>query len=394
MTEVVATHDQALHAGEASWQRLIDMTAGDALACYQCGSCSSICPWSIISDQLLSPRHLMRLSQLGLAQSTDSLWLCTDCRQCVAVCPREVPIPDIIRTLRSRSWEEMKVPNGLPTVLWSIFWNNNPWSQPPSLRARWADNFDVPIFDPDLHEYLLFIGCTSAYDRRLSQVARAVVKLLKEADIPFGILGEEEPCCGEAALSVGHRSFFDDLILQATQSFASINVRKIVMLSAHCYDALKNNYPQKIDSWVEIIHYTELLNDLADRGKLAFKNPLDIKITYHDPCLLARSNPLSDAPRHLLSLVLDSELMEMPRSRESTLCCGGGGGRMWLETEAGHRLSDLRVSEAVETGAEVLVTACPYCLSTLEDSVKSSPSNKLRILDIAEICLMGLNDDE
>jgi len=167
-----------------------------------------------------------------------------------------------------------------------------------------------------------------------------------------------------------------------------------VMLSAHCYDALKNNYPQEIDSDIEVIHYTELLADLADRGKLAFNNPLDMKITYHDPCLLARSNDLSGAPRHLLSLLLDNELMEMTRSRESTLCCGGGGGRMWLETEAGYRFSDLRVSEAVETGAEAMVTACPYCLSTLEDSLKSSPTNELRILDIAEICLMGLDADE
>ena len=215
-----------------------------------------------------------------------------------------------------------------------------------------------------------------------------------EAAVPFGILGEEEPCCGEAALSVGNRSFFDDLILQATQSFASKNVRKLVMLSAHCYDALKNNYPQEIDSDIEVIHYTELLADLAVSGKLAFKNPLNMKITYHDPCLLARSNPLCDAPRHLLSLVMDIELMEMTRSRESTLCCGGGGGRMWLETEAGLRFSDLRVSEAVETGAEAMVTACPYCLSTLEDSVKSSPSTEMRILDVAEICLMAIDNDK
>ena len=389
--------DQVIVLDDDQWQRLLKKTDGAAAVCYQCGSCTAACPWGLVSERLQSARIVIRGAQLGTSRAqlgtsgdVNGLWLCTDCGQCEAICPRDVPVAAVTRALREIAWEDRQLPEGLPTILWSLYWNNNPWSQPPSERSTWSRELDLPQFDPDQHDILLYIGCTSSYDPRLAKTAKALVYLLRSASVPFGVLGDDEPCCGDAAFSLGHKSFFGDLAERATKIFNRRGVKRLITLSPHCYNVFIKHYPRSFRQVIEVHHYTQFLSLLIENGNISFERSVPRTITYHDPCLLARANPNYDASRRILEAIPGLELIEMERTKESTLCCGGGGGRMWQETEPGHRFSDLRIEEADATGAEMLVTACPFCLTCLEDSAKFNKAVSLQVLDLAELCVQGL----
>ena len=380
---------EPLLVDDALWERIFELTDGAAALCYQCGVCTATCPWGIVHREPLSVRTFMRQAQLGLHGGDESLWLCTTCAQCEAQCPRGVNISDVFRSLRTIAWEQRSVAKGLPSMLWSVYWNGNPWSQPPSQRANWARNLDVPTFDPDLHEILLYAGCTSSYDRRAQKISRALVQILNTAGVRFGYLGEAEPCCGEAALSVGHKPYFEELALKAAGVFREKGVTRVVTVSPHSYDVFKNHYPAVRDGF-QPIHYTQYLAQLVDEGRLTITDQLNRRITFHDPCYLGRHNDEYEAPRRVLSAIPGVEIVEMQNSRQDALCCGGGGGRMWQETTPGERFSDLRVQQAARTRADILATACPFCLVNLEDSVKAARLDGLRVMDVAEIVTMTL----
>lgn len=278
----------------------------------------------------------------------------------------------------------------LPTALWSLHWNNNPWGQPPSQRSLWIGDVEIPTFDAEQHDILLYIGCTSSFDRRAQNIARSLVSVLMAAEIPFGILGDEEPCCGEAALSLGHKPYFDELAEKAISVYEKFGVRRIVAISPHCYDVMLNEYPRSFD--LEILHYTSYLNDLIRSEKLAFQHPLNHKVTLQDPCFLGRRNDQYDAPREVLQSIPGLSLIEMEQSGPDSLCCGGGGGRMWMETPMGERFSDRRVQEAAATSADILATACPFCISCFEDSIKAEGIQGLEILDIAELAARSIEE--
>lgn len=374
------------------WQELIELTDGAAAPCYQCGVCTATCPWGTVREQALSVRKMMRNAQLGLFEGNDDVWLCTGCRQCEAYCPRGVPIADVFRALRQLAWEHRQVLGGLPSVLWSVYWNNNPWDQPPSQRSQWSKDRELPSFDPDLHEYLLYVGCTASYDRRAQKVARAVVELLDAAGVSYGVLGDDEPCCGESVLSMGYRPYFDEVAGKASAVFEDRGVQKMVVISPHCFDVFVNQY-DGLGKQVEIYHYTQLLAQLIEQGQLQFEAAEGLTATFHDPCLLGRGNGEYQAPRTVLSSIPAMDLVEMQHTQVDSLCCGGGGGRMWMETEPGQRFADLRVQEAVEAGASVVVTACPACIACLEDSVKSG-GLKLAVMDVAELAAAKLQSTE
>lgn len=383
--------NNSLIIDDVQWQELLDLTGGAASACYQCGVCSAVCPWAQVRSESLSVRAMIRQAQLGFLTERPELWLCATCAQCEAYCPRGVDISDVIRGLRYLGWKKRQIPGGLPSLLWSIYWNNNPWTQPPSLRAQWAKEQDIPIYDPGKHEILLYVGCTSSYDRRAQKVAGALLRLLNAAGVSYGFLGEEEPCCGEAALSVGHKPYFLEIASETSRLFIEKGVSKLVTLSPHCYDVFKNHYPSGSGSELfEPIHYTEYLDRLIAEGRLKFTRSLPVNISYHDPCYLSRHNNTVEAPRRVLAKIPGVELTEMGHARQDALCCGGGGGRMWLETEPGQRFADIRIQEALDTGAELLATACPFCIICLEDSLKASRIHHLKILDVAEIGAMAL----
>jgi Fe-S oxidoreductase len=371
------------------WERLVEMTGGEAALCYQCGTCTAICPWGSVRREPFSVRRFVRLAQLGLNGEDEALWLCTNCAQCAASCPRGVDIPAVLRALRTLAWEQRRIPKGLPSVLWSIYWNNNPWAQPPSQRATWAKNLDIPIFDPSQHEALLYVGCTSSYDRRAQKIARSLAGILRAAGVSFGYLGDDEPCCGEAVLSFGQIPYFEEVAAHATQIFQERGVSKLVAISPHCYHVFKNDYPSS-NTEFQPVHYTQFLAQLLGNGRLRFERSLERQVTFQDPCYLGRHNAEYQASRQILEAIPGLELAEMNHCRAESLCCGGGGGRMWLETATGERFSDLRVQEASQTGASILATACPYCLVCLEDSMKAMKMEGLQVMDIAEIAGMAI----
>ncbi len=372
------------------WERLNELSDGAAALCYQCGSCTAACPWGLVRQETFSVRAIMRQAQLGLLTGEDALWLCTTCGQCQVDCPRGVDIPAVMRALRFLIWEQNRPPAGLPTLLWSLHWNNNPWEQPPSRRSQWAQSLALPDFDPGEHEILYYVGCTFAYESRAQKVARALAQVLRAAAVSFGTLGEHEPCCGEEALSVGHPLYFAEIAQKAAATLKSRGVTRLVTSDPHSFDAFQNHYPAEFRLTVQSSHYPQYLAELVETGRLSFGAPLEAKITFHDPCYLARHNAETEAPRRVLAAIPGVELVEMENSGAATLCCGGGGGRMWIDTAAGERFSDLRVRQALATGAQILATACPYCIACLEDSLKGQRIQNLVVLDMAEIAALAL----
>ena len=383
------SNEEILRIDDQLWEQLIELTDGAAALCYQCGVCTASCPWGLVRQKPLSVRTMLRQAQLGLEDENGSLWLCTTCAQCEAYCPRGVNIADVFRSLRTVAWDNHYPEEGLPTLLWSIYWNNNPWSQPPNQRAQWAGSLNIPIFNPDEHELLLYVGCTSSYDQRAQKIAASLVHLMRAAEVNFGYLGEEEPCCGESVLSVGHKHYFAEIAAQTYKVFQERGVTNLVTISPHCYDVFCNHYPSYSDDF-QPLHYTQYLSSLIKEGRLKFEDSLDLKITFHDPCYLGRINSEYSAPRQILGSIPGVELVEMKNSGRDGLCCGGGGGRMWLETPLGERFSDLRVDQALQTGAAVLGTACPFCVTCLEDSLKGKNIEQIEVCDIAEIAVRAL----
>jgi Fe-S oxidoreductase len=374
---------------ESLCEELLELTHGAASPCFQCGVCTATCPWGDARKKGFSVRGILRAAQLGNLQELEPLWLCSACLQCEASCPRGVEISEVMRSLRYLLWRSRTHLHTLPAVLWSNYWNNNPLGQPPSARMDWAADLTLPEFDPERHEWLLYIGCTASYDRRAQQVSRAAIELLQAANVSFGLLGLEEPCCGESVLRLGHAPFFKELAGQAIATFARRGIQRIVVLSPHCFDVFTNHYPA-LGASFEIMHITQFLAWLIEQGSLRFASTVSQRVTYHDPCLLGRGNGEYQAPRTILNAIPGIELLPMDPEMEQGLCCGGGGGRMYLETPPGERFGDLRVEQARRSGAEVLATACPLCISCLDDSMKVVKGRRMLVMDVVEIAAQHL----
>lgn len=375
--------------GGPRWQAMAAVRA-TAAACFQCGACTATCPWGVVRQEPFTVRRLIRRAQLGLDGWAEDLWLCTTCRACEAHCPRGVEITGVMEALRDLAWRERAVPHGLPSVLWSVYRDGNPWGQPPSRRTAWAKGLEVPEFTAE-HEVLYYVGCTAAYDQRVQRVARAIVRLLRAAGVTFGTLGESEPCCGDPVHALGDAAYRAELVRANARLFAERGVRTLVATSPHCFDMFRREYGD-VGPDFRPLHYTQLLADLVAAGRLTFSARRPLRVTFHDPCYLGRANGEYEAPRAVLSALPGVELVEMAESRAEALCCGGGGGRMWLETQAGERFADLRVRQAAATGAQYLVTACPHCISCLEDGLKLLPDGP-RVLDVAEVAALYLDDE-
>jgi Fe-S oxidoreductase len=270
------------------------------------------------------------------------------------------------------------------TVNAGLVAQGNPFGEDREKRAAWAEGLSVNPFTEGM-EFLYFPGCYLCYDPRSKKVAKATAAILNKAGVDYGILGSLENCCGESIRKTGDEALFKRLARENIKTFIDHGVKKIVVSSPHCLHTFKNEYPDFRVSF-EVIHLTQLLFQLIQQGKIELTKAYGKKVAYHDPCYLGRHNGIFEEPRGILKKVPGLELAELPESRIDSLCCGGGGGRVWMETQKGQRFSDLRMQQAIDVGAEVLVTACPYCITMFEDSrLTLNVTEKIEVKDITEI---------
>ena len=365
----------------------IKQYGGDAVKyCYQCGKCDTVCPWNKVTN--FSIRKLIREAAFGLPEvELEEVWRCTTCGKCPQECPRDVKQIDDVVAMR-----RIAMAYGVSSVLLkpvrsasaSLAAEGNPLVAERSKRADWTEGLDVKTFTEDM-ELLYFPCCYISYDQRLKEVARATVNILNKAGVEFGILGVQENCCGESIRKTGNEDIFKSLARENIKTFIDNGVRKILVSSPHCYHTFKNEYPE-FKANFEIIHITQYIHQLISEGKLQINKDYKKKVTYHDPCYLGRHNDIYDEPREIITKIPGLELSEMAESRENSLCCGMGGGRIWIDTKMNERFSNLRIEGAIELGAEVLVTACPYCITALEDSrLGLDHEDDIQVKDITEI---------
>ena len=372
----------------ADYKEIVDVIkdqGGEAYKyCYQCGMCDTVCPWNRV--RTFSMRKLIRQAAFGLTEiENEEIWRCTTCGKCPQRCPRGVGILEVGLASRRMATEFEVFPNSVRPIRGvssSLTSDGNPLNEDRKNRANWTEGLDVKTFSEEM-EILYFPCCYLSYDPRLKKVARATATILKKAGVDFGILGTQENCCGESIRRTGNEELFKRLAKENIKTFIDNGVKKILVSSPHCYHTFKNEYPEfKVN--FEVVHISQYLSELINEGKLQLNKEFAKKVTYHDPCYLGRHNNVYDEPREALKKIGGLELREMPDSRVDSLCCGGG--RIWMETQKGERFSDLRVEQAVESGAEVLATSCPYCITNFEDSrLNREDSDSLAVKDITEI---------
>ena len=369
---------------------LIHETGGESFRyCFQCGLCDVVCPWNKVRD--FSMRKIIRQATFGLTEiETEEIWRCTTCGKCPQRCPRGVNQIEVGVSSRRIASEFDVFPSSVRPVRGvsaSLIGEGNPIGEERKTRADWAQGLSVNTFEEEM-ELLYFPGCYLSYDPRLKKVAAATAAILNKAGIEYGILGTKENCCGESIRKTGNEEVFKRLAIANIKTFIEHGVKKILVSSPHCYHTFKNEYPEFMVNF-EVIHITQFISQLINEGRLEVTKEYAKKVTYHDPCYLGRHNDIYDEPRDTLEKIPGLEFMEMEDCRQDSLCCGGGGGRVWMETPKGERFSDLRVEQASGIGAEVLVTACPYCISHFEDSKLSLEDAEdgagLEVKDITEI---------
>jgi len=374
----------------APYKEIIDVikdSGGETFKlCYQCGLCDTVCPWNEV--RTFSIRKIIREATFGLTEiESEDIWRCATCGRCVEQCPRGVQQIELGVSLRRIATEYGVFPapvKSIRTISAGLTAQGNPFGEERKNRADWAKGLSVKTFTEGM-EILYFPGCYPSYDPRMQRVARATVNILNTAGVDFGILGQKESCCGESIRKTGDEELFKRLARENIKTLIDNGVKKIVVSSPHCYHTFKNEYPEFMVNF-EVIHSSQYLFELIDAGRLEITKEYRKDITYHDPCYLGRHNGIYDEPREVLKKIPGIELDEMPDSRENSLCCGGGGGRIWMETPKGERFSDLRLEQAIGVGAKVLATCCPYCITNFEDSrVNMEYEGVLEIKDITEI---------
>lgn len=398
---------------DLTWKQLLD-----GYTCTECGRCESVCPANL-TGKPLSPRKIIvdtrhRTAEKGplLAAKTlemepdiagrtlldhyiteDELWSCTTCMACVHECPVMIEhVDEIVEMRRGLVLNESRFPPEVKTVFDNLERNFTPWGFSHSTRADWAAGLDIPtmaqVGDASKVDVLFWVGCAGAYDARYQKVSVAFSRLMQKAGISFAILGTEEKCNGDAARRMGNEYLAQTLMTENIETLKRYNVSKIVATCPHCFHSLKKEYPQ-FGGRFEVEHHTDFLDRLVSEGRLKPKPEKRPKgtITYHDSCYLARYNDVVSTPRTALQAA-GAQLVEMERSGDKGLCCGAGGGRMWMEEHHGKRINIERTEEALATGASTVASACPFCLTMMNDGVKAKEAaEKVEVKDIAEILL-------
>jgi len=363
--------------------------------CYQCGKCDVVCPWNRVRP--FSIRKIVWQAALGLPEvELDEIWRCTTCGRCPSHCPRGVEQIEVGVAIRRIATAYDIFPSsvsGVRTAGVSLANDGNPLGEEREKRDAWASGLSLKPFTEGM-EILFFVGCYYSYDPRMRKVAVATADILKRAGVDFGILGSKESCCGESIRKTGNEEVFKSLAKENIKAFIDAGVKRVLVSSPHCYHTFKNEYPEFMVHF-DVVHISQFLKELIEDGRLELTGDFSKKVTFHDPCYLGRHNGIYDQPRDVLKKLSGLELVEMPDSREDSLCCGGGGGRIWAETPKEERFSDLRVAQAKETGADVLATSCPYCISNFEESrLALGDDDPLEIKDITEVIQEALKQDQ
>jgi Fe-S oxidoreductase len=392
-----------------TWKQLLDL-----YSCVIYGQCQEVCP-ATASGKTLNPKrliddlkkHLLEVGPgllkgkgeaeaspanpgkalIGDVITEDVIWACTTCRACQQVCPVAVEHVDkIIDLRRNLVMEQASIPETAEGALRSIEDRGHPWRGTTLSRTDWAEGLDIKTLAEDKDVDILFwVGCSYALEERSTKVAQALAKLLKLAGINFGILGAEESCCGEPARRLGNEYLFQIQAEKNIELLKSYGVKRIVTACPHGYNTIKNEYPQ-FGGEFEVIHHTELIAQLLKEGKLKVNKAQGESVTYHDPCYLGRYNDIYQPPRRIIKSIPDIRMVEMERNGKNSFCCGGGGGHMWLEEQTGRRINEMRTEQALETKAQIVVTACSFCLQMFDDGIKAKAAEeKLRVMDIAEL---------
>lgn len=400
----------------------LDLTKRDllaSLACMRCGRCQDICP-AANSGTSLNPMFLMqnirRLEKVLVGKKNshkgdeevqnpeetllietvldeEGVWACTTCRACMEVCPVYVEQMEIIGEMRRGLIESGETPPDIRDFLTNIQKQKNPWGEGKFKRDQWIkkSGLEIPLVkeNPEF-EWLWFVGCAHSFDNRNIEVSKKLARLLNDIEINYAVLGREEGCCGNDVRRVGEEGLFQVLMEENMQTFEKYGVKRILTTSPHCYNTFKNEY-----EGYDVKFVLEILYDAIKSGKLQLKHPINKRVTFHDPCYLGRYNGIYDLPRDILRAIPGIELVEMPRNRERSFCCGAGGGNLVREYPGEDRPNNIRAREAASTGAEILAVACPFCMIMLEDGVKTEKlDDKIQVLDVIELVYESVYGEE
>jgi Fe-S oxidoreductase len=365
---------------------MIREAGGEAFrSCFQCGLCTASCPWNNV--RVFMPHRMITESKFGLVDlGREDWWLCSTCNTCVSRCPRGVAITDVIRAVRNITVESLPraVPASLKNALASLKAAGNPWGGARNERTAWAQGLGLAPVDAQTTT-AYFSCCVPAFDPKMGKVARAAASVLKKTGTQFGIVGAAESCCGESVRKAGYYDLFERLAASNIDVFRRSGAREIIVSSPHCLRTFNDEYPA-MGADFSAVHLVQYLARMLDEKRLTFTRAFPRKVVYHDPCYLGRHSGIYEEPRRILAAIPELVLMDEMNTRENSLCCGGGGGRIWMETKKGERFSDTLVEQAVALGAAVLATACPYCILNFRDSILTlGREETLQVLDVAEI---------
>ncbi len=411
---------------DLSWKQILDL-----YTCTECGRCEVNCPaWQ--SGKPLNPKMMIldlrdhlydnasalvaaaakpievavagdvsdkekqqaasQLPKLIAQVNMDAVWSCTTCRSCSEQCPVMIEHVDKIMDIRRHMvMTRNEFPKELATTLKNLESKSNPWGMASGKRADWMKGMDIPTLAENPNpEWLYYVGCAGSFDDRAKKITVALVKILKESGVSFAVIGKKEKCSGDPARRIGQEYLFQEQAKENIETMKEGGVRKVITSCPHCYNTIKNEYPQ-LGGDFHVLHHTQLIDELVKSGKITFKQGEHQKIVFHDSCYLGRYNDEYDAPRQVLQAVPGVELVEMAKHKQTGMCCGAGGARMYMEERVGQRMNEVRTDQALATKPEVIASSCPFCMTMLSDGVKRREA-EVKTLDIAEIVAERMNE--